>query len=57
MTEKTSISPLVDRFRFRVVLSEVLLNELLQRQGAADTLPSSIGRVALGGEASSLKTS
>src|SRR6266536_1667175 len=57
---------LVDRLRFRVMLGEVLLDELLQRQRAADALlpPAMLERpfeclrrVTLGGEASSLKTS
>ena len=53
----------VDRLRFRVVLGEVLLDELLQRQRAADALLSAemlerllecFRRVTLGGEASPL---
>ena len=54
---------LLDRLRFRVVLGEVLLDELLQRQRAADAFLSTemferpfecFRRVTLGGEASPL---
>jgi hypothetical protein len=64
-TERLGEQPaeLVDRFRFRVVLGEVLLDELLQRQRAADAFLSTemferpfecFRRVTLGGEASPL---
>ena len=57
---------LVDRLRFGVVLGEVLLDELLQRQRAADAFLSTemferpfecFRRVTLGGEASPLQPS
>ena len=56
---------LVDRLRFSVVLGEVVLDELLQRQRAADaSLPPELfepplecfPRVTLGGKASPLQT-
>jgi hypothetical protein len=64
-TERLGEQPaeLVDRLRFRVILGEVLLDELLQRQRIADAfLPSEMferplecfRRVTLGGEASPL---
>jgi hypothetical protein len=67
-TERLGEQPaeLVDRLRFRVVLGEVLLDQLVQRQRAADALlPTDtferpfecLRRVTLGGEASPLQTS
>jgi hypothetical protein len=67
-TERLGEQPaeLVDRLRFRVVLGEVLLDELLQRQRAADTFLSAemferpfecFPRVTLRGEASPLQPS
>jgi len=64
-TERLGEQPaeLFDRLRFRVVLGEVLLDELLQLQRAADALLSAemferllecFRRVTLGGEASPL---
>jgi hypothetical protein len=64
-TERLGEQPaeLVDRLRFRVVLGEVLLDQLPQRQRAADTFLSTemferpfegFRRVTLGAEASPL---